>query len=709
MERKIEQSLSRLAQWVEDHDFKAYDPGDGQMSFLRALTFEKPVAKRLLTGVVLRAPFNVRPLMGIRPHTSTKGMGYMAWGYTKLFKLTGNAEHARRAKAGFQWLIENRSKNYPHFCWGNSFDFSTRAGTIPRGEPTIVWSGLIGQAFVEGYEVFGDAKYLEVASSICDWILTLPSEKTKTGTCLSYVAYNQVSIHNSNMLGGALLARVGSLVKRPEFLELAEDSMLYSCSRINADGGWYYGEAPKYHWIDNFHTGYNLDCLKRYIDSTGNKSFSDVLRRGFEYFKANFFEADGRSKYYHNKCYPIDIQCAAQAIDTLTFFSQDDPAALEQARKVADWTIDHMQSPKGFFYYRDLGWWTNKTPMLHWGQGTMFKALANLLTRLSKEGQRNEIMNVKENKTHEAGQGAAPSGLKYVLITPARNEEAYIGQTIESVIAQTVRPSVWVIVSDGSTDRTDEIVKQYAKDHKWIELVRMPDHRDRTFAAKANCFNAGYARLKGSEFDIIGNLDADITFEPDYFAFILGKFASLPKLGVGGTPYVEDLDNANAHTYAHQFAQLEHVSGACQMFRRSCFEQIGGYIPIKGGAIDWIAVTTARMKGWVTRTFTEKYCFHHRKLGTGTDSKLMVRFRYGQKAYYVGGHPLWEYLRGFFQMREKPRVLGGLYFISGFTWAMVTRMRRPVSKELMEFHRSEQMARLRRVFAKKSGRVEQAA
>lgn len=709
MQQKIEQSLKRLAGWVEDHNYKAYDPGDGQMSFLKALTLERPFAKRLLTGVVLRAPFNVRPLMGIKPHTSTKGMGYMAWGYTKLYKLTKDQRYAEKAKAGFEWLIQNRSKNYKHFCWGNSFDFSTRAGTIPKGEPTIVWSGLIGQAFVEAYEVFGDRKYLDIATSICEWIMTLPKEKTSTGTCLSYVAYNQVSIHNSNMLGGALLARVGSLTKRNDFLELAEDSMLYSCSRMNADGGWYYGEAPKYHWIDNFHTGYNLDCLKRYIDSTGNTSFSDCLKRGFEYFKKHFFETDGRSKYFHNKTYPIDIQCAAQAIDTLTFFSQNDEQALSLAKLVAQWTIAHMQSPKGFFYYRDLGKMVNKTPMLHWGQGTMFKALANLLTRLSQEGHSNKTMNAKENKVSEGGKGIAPSGLKYVLITPARNEEAFIGQTIQSVVAQTVRPTVWVIVSDGSTDRTDEIVKEYAKQHKWIELVRMPDHRDRTFAAKAHCFNAGYDRLRGSEFDIIGNLDADITFEPNYFEFLLGKFASLPKLGVAGTPYVEDAEKVGTHTYAHQFAQLEHVSGACQMFRRAAFEQVGGYIPIKGGGIDWIAVTTARMKGWVTRTFTEKYCFHHRKLGTGTDSKLMVRFRYGQKAYYVGGHPLWEYLRGVFQMRENPKVIGGAYFLSGFTWAMITRMHRPVSPELMAFHRSEQMARLRRVFGKRSRQVEQTA
>src|SRR5712691_5562273 len=219
--------------------------------------------------------------------------------------------------------------------------------------------------------------------------------------------------------------------------------------------------------------------------------------------------------------------------------------------------------------------------------------------------------------------------MTYTLITPARNEAAFIEGTIKSVIAQTCRPARWIIVSDGSTDGTDEIVQRYAAAHSWIELLRMPERRDRQFAAKAHAFNAGFARLKGLAFDIIGNLDADITFDPDYIEFLLARFVADPRLGVAGTPFVEDASQKHRHTYAHRFAQLEHVSGACQLFRRQCFEQVGGYVPIKGGAIDWIAVTTARMKSWKTRTFLEKTCFHHRKIGTGSDSQLMAHFRYG--------------------------------------------------------------------------------
>ena len=290
--------------------------------------------------------------------------------------------------------------------------------------------------------------------------------------------------------------------------------------------------------------------------------------------------------------------------------------------------------------------------------------------------------------------------LSYVLVTPARNEAALIDQTIQAVLAQSVLPRTWIIVSDGSTDGTDGIVQCYARQHDWIELLRLPERRDRHFAAKAHAFNAGYLSLvtrhSSLPFDIIANLDADITFGPDYFEFLLQKFSGNRRLGVAGTPFVEDHDRLDQHSYAHQFANSTHVSGACQMFRRECFKELGGYLPVRTGAIDWVAVTTARMKGWETRTFTEKVCFHHRKLGVGSGSpgKLPMWFHYGRKAYLVGGHPLWECSRGLFRMWERPFILGGLCFIAGYTWAALVRSERAVSRELMHFHRAEQMARL---------------
>jgi rhamnogalacturonyl hydrolase YesR len=386
VKKAVRGSIEDVARWVEEHDYRAYDPGDGDLSFLRYLTFNTQFLKRLLTAAVLRTPFHIRPWIGISPHTSTKGIGYMGWGYVKLYALTGADEHRRRAESCFDWLMEHRSRDYKEYCWGNEFSFSTRAGTIPKHAPTIVWSSLIGLAFLEAYEVLDNPKYLEAAASTAEWVKGLPREHTTRGACLSYVPFMQSSIHNSNMLGAALLSRVAARTHDRQALELAKQAMTYSCARQNADGAWFYGEAKKYHWIDNFHTGYNLDCLKRYIDSTDDREFEPNLRRGFQYFTLHFFETDGRPKYYHDKANPIDIQCAAQAIDTLAFFSDIDAESLRLAAKIACWTINNMQARDGHFYYRDLGWKKVKTPMFHWGQGTMFKALAHLLMKLEGAG-----------------------------------------------------------------------------------------------------------------------------------------------------------------------------------------------------------------------------------------------------------------------------------------------------------------------------------
>ena len=283
--------------------------------------------------------------------------------------------------------------------------------------------------------------------------------------------------------------------------------------------------------------------------------------------------------------------------------------------------------------------------------------------------------------------------LKYVIVTPARNEEIHIGKTIKSMLSQTVLPQKWIIVSDGSTDGTDEIVQRYTSKYNWIEFVRMPHHSDRQFAAKVYAFNAGYKKIKDMSYDIIGNLDADISFEKDYFEFLLNKFNKNPRLGVAGTPFVEE----SFKGYDFRFANIEHVSGACQLFRRECFEEIGGYIPVRGGGIDWIAVTTARMKGWKTRTFTGKTCFHHREMGTGNSNALMARYNYGEKAYYLGGHPLWETLRAVFQMKQQPYIIGGLFFFMGYALSSLRSIDRPVSNELLSFYRHEQMIRLRSI------------
>jgi len=281
----------------------------------------------------------------------------------------------------------------------------------------------------------------------------------------------------------------------------------------------------------------------------------------------------------------------------------------------------------------------------------------------------------------------------YVLVTPARNEEAFILKTVESVIRQTVLPLKWVIVDDGSTDKTQQLISPYVARYPWIEVVEMPRQRERSFAAKVTAFNTGYERMKNLSYDIVGNLDADVSFDPDHFEFLIRKFYDDPTLGVAGTVFKEkgyssDRDSFEGHS---------HVAGGCQLFRRNCWEQVGGYIPHRAGGIDWMAVTTARMKGWKTESFREKSFFHYRRLGTSGRGVLSSLFSYGEKDYYLGGHPVWELFRVVYRTTKQPFVMGGLALGIGYLSACIRRTPRAVSRDLMTFHRHEQMTKLRTI------------
>jgi glycosyltransferase involved in cell wall biosynthesis len=282
--------------------------------------------------------------------------------------------------------------------------------------------------------------------------------------------------------------------------------------------------------------------------------------------------------------------------------------------------------------------------------------------------------------------------MKYVLITPARNEERFITKTLDSMASQTLLPERWVIVDDGSTDNTPEIVERYTVRCPWIELVRRPQHVDRSFAGKVHAFNAGLERVQSLEFEVLGNLDADLSFDLDYLEFLIGKFSEDPKLGVAGTPFTEDGGYDSARD---SFEGENHVAGGCQLFRRQCFEEISGYVPNRAGGVDWIAVTTARMNGWKTRSFREKRFHHYRILGTAGKSNWAASFSYGEKDYYLGGSPFWQLFRVAYRTTKHP--VEGVALLAGYSWAAMRRTKRAVTPQLMHFHRREQMRKLRAI------------
>jgi glycosyltransferase involved in cell wall biosynthesis len=287
--------------------------------------------------------------------------------------------------------------------------------------------------------------------------------------------------------------------------------------------------------------------------------------------------------------------------------------------------------------------------------------------------------------------------MKYALISSSRNEEKFLAATLDSVTRQTRLPERWIIVDDGSSDRTGAIAEGYASRFPWITVIHNPRRQGRSFAAKANNVNAAFARLEAdaTDFKVVGNLDTDTNFAPDYMEFLLLKLGADPKLGCAGTPFTQD---GGYDSTRDSFEGENYVAGPIQLFRRECWKEIGGYVPNPAGGVDWIAVMMARLKGWKVRSFAEKRYHHHRSMGTAERGEVKALFSYGEKDYYLGNSPLWELFRCVFRLAKKPYVAGGLALGAGFTWAAIRRVKRPVSDELVRFHRADQMTKLKNIF-----------
>jgi len=378
---RIYESIGQLSRWLEENDYRGYDTFDGLSArFVRPLTFETNLLRTVLLQGVRRFPVNLRPLLGITKEHSSKGMGFLARGFMRLHETTGDQVWADKAEFALQWLIENQSPGYSGACWGNHFDYQARSFYLPMGVPTVVWTSLIGHAFLDGYDHFQEARYLQVAVSACEHILRdLQTFPDGEGVCITYVPGMNSQVHNANTLGASLLARTYLQTRNESYRELAQKAIQYTAQHQRSDSSWYYGENANLNWVDNFHTAYVLDCFKYYTQSTDDNRFNQNMMSGYEYWKKTFFLPDGTPRYYDHKTLPLDIQCSSQAIDTLVFFHDRDPESLPLALKIAQWTISHMQDRTGYFYYRRYSpWLVNKTPTLHWGQATMLCALAGL-------------------------------------------------------------------------------------------------------------------------------------------------------------------------------------------------------------------------------------------------------------------------------------------------------------------------------------------
>jgi poly-beta-1,6-N-acetyl-D-glucosamine synthase len=282
--------------------------------------------------------------------------------------------------------------------------------------------------------------------------------------------------------------------------------------------------------------------------------------------------------------------------------------------------------------------------------------------------------------------GYVQSSRSYALLTAAYNEEAHIGQTIESLLSQSVLPVRWVLASDGSTDKTSEIIQSYADKHDFIRLLRVERKPGRSFRSKVVALRAAQELLKGAEYDFVGNIDADITVGRTYFEDLLVRFERDPSLGIAGG-FVCERTGAEFH---ERSANREYsVAHAAQIVRRECYEEFGGYAVLEYGGEDWHAQISARMKGWRAVAFPELQIFHHRHTGTA-DNLLRHRFRQGKMDYAFGSDPVFEVLKCLRRLPEAPLIAGGIARLFGFALSGLRREARPVSDEFVSFLRRDQ-------------------
>jgi hypothetical protein len=394
----VKAASDRLNAWIEDQDFKGWDPFDALNSpLMKRLTFGNYRLGHVWVQLFKRSPINLRPLLKVPKGYNPKGLGLLLATYWRNYLSTKQPVHLERTNFLANWLLDNISPGYSGACWGYNFDWPNRANFIPAGTPTIVTTAFIGMAFLDIYHlaILGGNQVsdlapnlrsthfktsLEVARSACEFVISdLKRYEHTDEFCFSYTPIDNQYIHNANMLGASLLAEVACQTNEAYLADIALAAARYTARRQLPNGAWKYGEGRIYPWVDNFHTGYVLVALKNLARALQTSEFDDQIHLGYQFWKKNFFLEDGAPKFYSNKVYPIDIHSAAQAILTFLQFSEIDYQAMESAMKVALWSIQNMQDAQGYFHYQIYPAYSNRIPYMRWSQAWILRALTELL------------------------------------------------------------------------------------------------------------------------------------------------------------------------------------------------------------------------------------------------------------------------------------------------------------------------------------------
>lgn len=388
MSNKIAASFKQLKEFCEQEEFKGYDPYDGlNSSFFQKLPWapKNRFARLVWIQAFKRMPLNLRPVVGIKKEYNPKALGIFLSGYCQLYRMDPKEEYLERIRFFVDKIIASETPGYSGACWGYNFDWESRAFFQPKFTPTVVASSFIANALLDAYDITGEQCLLEKARSTCDFFLKdlNRTEDADGNFAFSYSGNDKAIVFNASLLGSRLLARVYHHTGEVELKIIARKSVAFCCNHQKPDGSWSYGTYSFHQWIDNFHTGYNLECLTDYRNFTGDRSFDAVIEKGLEYYLKTFFTSEGISKYYSNKTYPIDIHAPTQLVITLAKLNrfQEHKVLID---KVVNWTIDHMQDPRGYFYYQINKYFHSRIPYMRWSQSWMFYALAIYL-RQEKE------------------------------------------------------------------------------------------------------------------------------------------------------------------------------------------------------------------------------------------------------------------------------------------------------------------------------------
>jgi hypothetical protein len=377
---ELQKVFTSLKAYCEATDLKGWDPFDGLNSeVFQAIPFVK--SNRLFRLAWLqffkRSPINLRRLMLVPKEHNNKGNGLFLAGYCYEYLINPTDEGKKKIEKLSQLLIDNINPHYSGDCWGYNFDWQARAFFQPKNTPTVVATTFISNALMDAYDITGDQKLLDVARSACNFVLKdLNRTIDENGNfSFSYSPVDRSVVFNASLLGSRLLSRVYGYTREDILIKEAKKSVAFCCSHQRADGSWGYGTLPFHQWVDNFHTGYNLECVSDYMKYSGDNTYLQNVASGFNYYINTFFTAEGIPKYYNNSVFPIDIHAPAQLIITLS--------KLEKFRehkqlldKVLQWTVVHMRSEKGYFFYQLNKHFTSRIPYMRWAQAWMFFALS---------------------------------------------------------------------------------------------------------------------------------------------------------------------------------------------------------------------------------------------------------------------------------------------------------------------------------------------